>query len=556
MSSAPPVTIIGHRNPDADAICSAIAYAALKNHDGGNRYQAARCGNSNSRIDAILKRFGVALPTFVGDVTPRVRDIMTSNVIKVGPEATATEALELFDTHDLRVIPVTDADNRLLGAISIFDLGDYFIPKRKSQPKMRHVHASLSDIVQSLRAEAVHLVEPDRIDDLFVRVAAMDINSFGKIYQNDPHLVASSVIVVGDRTDIQEVSIHAGVRMIVITNGLPVQPHIVELARQRGVSLIRNSEDSATTTWLIRSAARVERLVRKPSLTFSPDEKLSLVRRRMINAEAYAYMVIDDDNRLLGMFTKTDLIKPVKTSIILVDHNELSQAVTGADQVNILEIVDHHRLGNPPTQQPILFINAPLGSTCTLVADLFEQTGIKPSAAIAGVMMGGIISDTLNLKGPTATPHDADVLQRLSGIAGISADELAHLIFNSGSVILSRTPDAVVSSDLKTYEEAGLRFAVSQVEELGFDSFWSRQEALSEALQQLVQAEGLHFASLLVTDINTQNSLLVVRGHEDFVARITYPAKSRTDVFELNGVVSRKKQLLPYLTSLLHGVAG
>ncbi|MCD8482827.1 MAG: putative manganese-dependent inorganic diphosphatase [Verrucomicrobia bacterium] len=546
-----PTYIIGHRNPDADAICSAIGYAALKRAKGETRYTAARCGNTNVRIDAILNRFNVPLPPFIGDVTPRVRDIMKTEVKKVHTQSTCKEALEIMDEFDLRCLPVVDENNRLQGSVSIFDLGDYFIPKPRQERKMRQVHTSLRKIVEALNAQVIFAFEPDREEDLFVRIGAMDIRSFGKFYSDDQALAGSSVIVVGDRYDIQHRSLQLGVRMIVITGNLPVEPDVISVAKERGVSLIVSPEDSATTSLIIRSAGIVDNVMSTKTFTVSPEEKLSVVKRKVTHTRALACMVVDEDNSLLGVFTNSDLLKPVQKSLILVDHNELSQAVAGADQVHIAEIIDHHRLGNAGTQQPILFINSPVGSTCTIIADLFQREGIDPDPAIAGVLMGGIISDTLNLKGPTTTDKDSEILQWLASLAGIASDDLADIIFSSGSVILGLDPDDVIQADCKLYDEEGVRFSVSQVEELGYENFWQREQAIEEALEAYRAKEDLLFSCLMVTDIYTQNSLLIVRGDEVFLDSISYPRKDRSDVFEMTGVVSRKKQLVPYLSSVL-----
>ncbi len=543
--------VIGHRNPDADAICSAIAYAAYKQALGDHRCIAARCGNSNARIDAILQKFHTPLPIFLGDVTPRVQDIMVRSPHHVHLHSTVAEALETIDRYDVRVLPVLAEERRLAGTISIFQLGEYFIPKPKSPREMRHVYTSIRDICRCLKASEHHIVQPDRLEDLYVRVGAMDIRSFGKFANEEPTLASQSIIVVGDRWDIQQKSIQAKVRLLVITGGLGVDDEIVEQAREKDVSLIVSPYDSATTSWIIRSATRVESLLNRKYAHFPAEEKLSMVRRKIANAFSPAYMVIDDEQRLLGLFTNGDLLKPTQTRLILVDHNELSQAVTGADQVNIIEIIDHHRLGNPPTQQPILFVNEPVGSTCSIIAGLFRRDGLPPNPTIAGILMSGIISDTLHLQSPTSTARDKELLDWLSGLAGISAHELAGLIFSSGSVILAQTPEAVIRSDLKIYEEGPIRYSVSQIEELGFTNFHDHSTELLAALHQVQTAENLFFSALLVTDINSQNSLLAIVGDADLIAQINYAAVEKDRVFDLPGTVSRKKQLIPYLTSLL-----
>jgi manganese-dependent inorganic pyrophosphatase len=229
--------------------------------------------------------------------------------------------------------------------------------------------------------------------------------------------------------------------------------------------------------------------------------------------------------------------------------------VPGADEVTITEIIDHHRLGALHTAQPILFINEPVGSTCTIVADLFRRENLQPTPEIAGILMSGLISDTLHLNGPTTTGKDAILLAWLSEIAGVNSKQLADEIFNSGSVILAAPPEKVVRSDLKIYEEEGIRFAVSQVEELGFDNFWQHAKPIARAVQDLREEEKLAFAALLITDINTQNSLLLVKGDDAFIQRISYPHVEQDEIFDMPGVVSRKKQLIPYLTSLIKEMA-
>lgn len=546
------IHIIGHRNPDADAICSAIGYAALKQRHGDADYIPARCGNSNARIDAILSRFGHALPTFIGDVTPRVRDIMVRDIIKVPPGSICTRALEMIDEHDVRMLPVVDEDGRLYGSVSIFDLGEHFIPRPRDERKMRHVYTTIENIVEALGARVIHTFAAEELRDFFVRIGAMDIRSFGRYYQDDEKLARNSIIIVGDRYDIQQRSIQSGVSMLVISGDLPVEEDVIQRAREEGVSIIVSPHDSATTSWIIRSAGCIDSLMRRETLNFRPDDKLSIVRRKLAGSDVAACMVVGDDERLMGVFTKSDLLKPVRTNLILVDHNELSQAVLGADQVNILEIVDHHRLGNPPTQQPIRFINLPVGSTSSIVADLFRKENLEPEARTAGVLMGGIISDTLNLRGPTTTALDAEVLRWLEQLSGTRAEDLAGEIFSAGSIIKSASPEEVLRSDMKTYHEHGQRFTVSQVEELGFNNFWDRCDELQDALHELRRQENLLFAALMVTDINSQNSLLLLSGEEDILDRVTYPRHAANDLFELKGTVSRKKQLLPYLVNLVH----
>jgi manganese-dependent inorganic pyrophosphatase len=552
--NAPPTYIVGHKNPDADAICSAIAYAAFKEARGERGYIAARCGNSNARIDTILRRFQQPLPHYLSDVSPRVHDLMTPNVVSVSENATCAEALELIDRHHIRILPVTTADRRPVGTISIGHLGGVFIP-RVSQPRlMRQVHSSLAAIARALKARIVNVVDDQRVEDFYVRVGTMDIKSFWTISERENIAARESIVIVGDRRDIQRRSIELGIRALVITSGLEVDADIVERAKAGGVSIIVSPYDSTTTGWLVRTASSIERVIDRNVVTVDADERIADVRKKF-SVTNHALLVVNDERALLGILTKSDIFKPVQTRLVLVDHNELTQAVAGADEVTIAEIIDHHRIGALHTAQPILFINEPVGSTCTIVADLFRREGLQPSPQIAGIMMSGLISDTLHLNGPTTTGKDAIMLAWLSEISGVSSKQLADEIFNSGSVILANPPEKVVRSDFKIYEEEGLRFAVSQVEELGFGNFWQHAKPIAQAVQDLREEEKLAFAALLITDINTQNSLLLVKGDETLIQRINYPHVEQDEIFDMPGIVSRKKQLIPYLTSLLKEMA-
>ncbi|MEX2472607.1 MAG: putative manganese-dependent inorganic diphosphatase [Gemmatimonadota bacterium] len=546
-----PIRVFGHRNPDADAICSALAYADFKTRTSSETYEAARCGNSNPRIDAVLDHFGARLPTFVGDVTPRLQEIMAQDLVTVRAEATCAEALELIDERDIQVLPVVDEEARLQGIVSIFQLGHHLLPRLERDRDMRWVDTSVTSIVGALGAEVLHLVDGERVEPIYVRIAAMAPGSFEAFATAEPTDVRRTAIVVGDRRNIQERSIELGVRLLVITGGLCVAPEVLEQARAHGVSVIVSPYDSATTAWTIRTATRIGGVMSGDYVAFRPEETVKSVRRKTATLDPAVFMVTNDGGRLLGVFTRRDILRPSSTKIILVDHNELSQAVPGADQVEIVEVVDHHRLGDLRTQDPILFINRPVGSTCTIVADLYRQANLTPTREIAGVLMGGLVSDTLNLQSPTTTGTDQEILTWLEGIAGLTGSDLADIIFSSGSVVASRTPADVIRLDRKVYVEGDFRFAISQVEEVGFEEFWDRCVPLREELEKSRTGEGLDFAALLVTDVKSQDSLLLVSGSPVLVEAITYTPIYPGEIYSLPGVVSRKKQLLPFLTGTL-----
>jgi manganese-dependent inorganic pyrophosphatase len=553
MKNESPIYVLGHKNPDADAICSSLAYTAYKHALGERHYVAARCGNTNPRIDAIIEHFRLPLPVFLGDVTPRIEAIMSRELYTVTPQSTCAEALELIDKYDVRALPVTNTANQLLGMISFFQLGEFFVPKPQASKDMRRVKTNMDSIVRSLNAEVLHLAKPQEVEELYVRVGAMHIKSFDSYRQQTDMPAEQSIIIVGDRRDIQELCINKKVRLLVITGRLAVDPEILQQAKENDVSLIISPYDSASTSWIIRTATHIDSLFEKKAKCFSPEDSIQLVQSRIASSNDPLYAVTNEANEIQGVFSKSDILRPSKTRIALVDHNELNQAVNGASKVQITEILDHHKLGNLPTHEPILFINRPVGSTCSIVADLFRSSGLTPAPEIAGAMMSGIISDTLFLNSPTTTPLESELLDWLAPIAGIEAKELANLIFSSGSVILNSTAEEVIRSDCKEYNEGNFRYSVSQIEELGFDNFNANATPLSEALNAHRKSEGLRLSLLLITDVNSQDSLLVACGDASILDQINYPQRGKNNVYFLSGIVSRKKQLIPYISNLLKG---
>ena len=315
------------------------------------------------------------------------------------------------------------------------------------------------------------------------------------------------------------------------------------------VAVVSSPHDTATTVLLARGAVRVDRMI-EPFISFSPDTPLEIARERAATSASFIFPIIGEDGTLVGVLAKSDFIKPVPRKLVLVDHNELSQAVSGADKIPIVEILDHHRIGGFANEQPIHFWNNPVGSTSTIVALCYHQMGVPVPPDVAGLLMAGLISDTLNLTSPTATAVDVRVLDDLSKIAGTDPTELAGQIFAVGSPLLTMTSGQVITADCKEYEENGRRFTISQIEELNFASLAEKQAALIDALERHRADRGLYFAALLITDINTQDSLLLACGAPEFLSRISFPTHG-PHVWELAGIVSRKKQLLPYLLQCL-----
>lgn len=544
--------VIGHKNPDMDAIVSAIAYARLKQLTGEPDTTAARCGSTNERIDFVLNKFGVPAPTFLSDVRPRVDDVMDCDVVCVNHLSPVYDAMQQIGETKFRGLPVVDDDNRCIGLISGFKVSQILFPPIEELSTTRRVEASVANVATTVRGTVLAGTPCQEYLRLTLVVAAMHFSSLEeRLAALDlPH----TIVIVGDRFRVQHMAIAMGAKALIVTGGLPVGDDVLEAARAAGTTVISSPHDTATTVLLARSAVTAERMLYADFQSISPDTSLAEARREVMLSSQFAFPVIDDDQRLVGILTKSDFLRTVPRQLILVDHNELTQAVDGAHEIPIVEIIDHHRLGSAATDAPILFLNRPVGSTSTIVATCYQQAGVAIPTEIAGLLMAGLISDTLNLSSPTTTDVDRGIMTELSAITGIEPAKLAEEIFSVGSPLLTMNADAAVTADCKDYCERGQFFSVAQIEELSFSHFDDKRNALIEALESFRATRNLLFSALLVTDINTQNSVLIVRGSKDYTKHIDYPELG-THLWQMDGVVSRKKQLLPYLSGVLGKMA-
>jgi manganese-dependent inorganic pyrophosphatase len=546
------ILVIGHKNPDTDAICSAIGYAEFKRRTGMSEAVAARCGDTNDRIDFVLKTFGVPAPKFVADVSPKISDVMQRRILSVRPDSTAAEALRLMDEKNLRLLPVLDENRKCRGLLSLFKLSKFLFPavnlNTNREHNSREVLSSLAGLAATLDGKLVVGFDTEREQELILMIGAMGLESFAARLEKFPP--EKSCVIVGDRWDIQNVAIREGVRVLIVTGGITVEPKTLEAAQKRNVSVITSPHDTATTASLCRAAVAVRHVLNEEFLCFRENAPLAAVRDEALSSGYLAFPVLGNDGETVGILSKTDFLKTVTRRLILVDHNELSQAVQGADEVEIIEIIDHHRIGALATQQPILFRNEPVGSSCTIVADCFFRHGVELPGDIAGLLLAGLVSDTLNLTSPTTTPRDAEILKKLEQLSGVNAREFTEKLFASGSLLTLKPAPQAIATDCKEYAENGAKFSVAQIEEIGFEQFWKRKDELLAALEVFREKRGFLFSTLLVTDVATQSSLLLVVGDEKFIKRIDYP-RLEPGIYELRDVVSRKKQLLPYVTHCL-----
>jgi manganese-dependent inorganic pyrophosphatase len=541
--------VIGHKNPDMDSIVAALGYADFKSRMGVPDVIAGRAGSINERVQFALDKFGVEAPAFFSDVSPRVEDVMERNVISVRDNATIEHALSQIGERKFRGLPVVDAGGRCVGLLSGFKVTRYLFPPAEMRSQAREVTASLADIVGTFGGRSLTGELEDEARTFCLMVAAMDPETFAaRVAQmDDPE---KTVLFVGDRNDIIGMAIGLGVRAIVLTSGLRYPEQFIEWALSSNVALIESPLDTATSVLLSRSAMQSRLLLEEKFRIFTPETLLEQARMEVAMTNDYAFPVVEDEGRLVGILSKSDFIRPVPRQLILVDHNEPAQAVMGADDVPIVEIIDHHRISTIVTETPILFINRPVGSTSTIVAGCYEQAGLAIPKPIAGLLMCGLISDTLNLTSPTTTEVDRYVMKQLETITGMRPGDLANEIFSVGSPLLTMTAEAAITADSKPYEERGKKFTVAQIEELSFSHFWEKADELLAALEEQRSAGKFYFCALLVTDVNTQDSVLLLRGGEGLTRLIDYP-EAGEHMWRLAGVVSRKKQLLPYLTGLL-----
>jgi manganese-dependent inorganic pyrophosphatase len=546
------IYVIGHKNPDTDSICSAVGYAHLLQLGGTQDAVAACCGDITARNQFVLTEAGVPFPEMLRDARPTAGHICSREPICANSGETFFDVYRRMQEHSLSDISVVDDEQRLIGIVALADLLQLLLPGMHGLGSSRQVDTNLKQIRDVVNGRLLHGVEIGRREKLILVVGAMSVESLStRLQQYDPE---SLILLCGDRDKIQRLAIEYGVRCLVITGNHDLSAELLELAKQRGVSIISVPHDTAMSAFMIKSARRIDSAVQTQFLSFAETTPLGTVARAVKDSPQSLFPVVDEQNRLLGTFSRSALINPTRTKLILVDHNEFSQAVHGAEEADILEVVDHHRLGgNLTTRLPIRFINEPVGATCTIVARQYRDRGLTPPPPIALCLSAGIISDTLNLSSPTTTETDREILNWLGGCAERNLERFASAFFAAGSALQSYTAAEALKQDCKQYQENGWKIAVSQVEESGLEIFWEKKEELSTALADLAHEQNCDFACLMVTDITRHYSLLLTHGEPEIRHSLNYP-KLETNLYELRGIVSRKKELLPHLMLILNKV--
>ena len=554
-----PIYVIGHRNPDTDAICSAIGYAAFLRDVRGMDAEAACCGEVSVRTNWVLQQAGVQAPKLLLDVRPTAATICRRDVLTAGPEEMFLSVYRKMSEKNFRSIPVVDEAGRLLGLPTIQEMAQLFLPPdiQNSQERRdavnREIRTSLNNIVAAVGGEAMGADgELDRVQDLVLVVAASSVETSRKRASLFP--TEQLAILTGDRPEIHALAIEMGARCLIVTGGFKPWDSIVAQAVAKGVTVICSPYDTASTSQLVRFSRPIREALTGDFLAFPSRAPLREVMHAVQHSQQPLFAVVDEESRtLVGVFSKSDLIEVPRARLVLVDHNEFAQAVAGADEAEILEVIDHHRLsGNLRTKEPIRFLNEPVGSTSTIVGIMYRMGGAAPDKGTSICLCAGIISDTLHLTSPTTTNTDREILEWLSGIAGVDCAQFVKDFFAAGSMLREQTPERALESDRKVFEENGWNISISQIEELGLDELWKREADLHRALEGLLAKHGLHFACLMVTDITRHHSVLLVAGDKRIIEQVDVDhAAVRPNVFDMPGVVSRKKQLFPYMSHVV-----
>ncbi len=540
--------VFGHRNPDTDAICSALAYADFLRRTTRPDAIAACCGTPNLRTEFALKKAKLQPPRIIMDIRPELEDVCNRKPVIATKDDVFFEVYQRMNEHEVRSIPVVDDEGRVTGIVTLLDLLELMLQGGVDPARSRQVTSTLAKVNSVVDGEFLHFIEPDRVDDYVVTVGAMSAEGFTNRMKEYP--AERLLVVSGDRPTIQLPALEMGVRALVVTGGYILSSGLLQLAKAQGVSVISSPYDTATTTMRIKAAQRIEPIIDTNFMKLSSKMPVAAARGHVFRSPQTIFPVVDG-GKLFGVISKSDLVNPPKPQIVLVDHNEISQAVQGAEDADIVEVLDHHRLGGSlKSNNPIRFYMEPVGSTCTLVAKMFQRASINPSPGIALCMASGIISDTLFLRSPTTTDVDREVLRWLEELCGVEMTEYANEFFQVGSALRSCSPEQVVREDCKEFEESGRRFSISQIEEIGFDLFWQRKDELAKALEDMAAEQSLEFSALLITDIASNGSLLLMSSEPDGWEEISYP-QLEDKLYELEQVVSRKKQLLPLIISLL-----
>jgi manganese-dependent inorganic pyrophosphatase len=539
--------VIGHKNPDTDSIVAAIGYAELKQQMGQDGVKAARAGKLNLQAEYILDRFNVPAPIFISDLVPKVKHYMSSDPVTINRHTPLWKALEILNSRNYKMLPIVDDDNTYLSSLHYNAFAENMLEKINPQKK-GIITTSVNHLAETLNAQPIFLDQEDQLFKALIVVAAQDIHSFRE--HINPLPIHNLIILVGNRPDVQEFVIDQGVRCLIVTGRKTLDKNLKKKAEQKGVSILISPFDTSTTSWLALYSTPVETMGDDNIRPVRQEDSIRNIKSLFDETVSHTLTVVDDSNHVIGVLTQSDLMKEPNLKIIMVDHNELTQAVEGIDNFRILEIIDHHRLGNVYTSQPITFINRPVGSTSTIIASLFFDNKVALRKEIASILLAGILSDTLVLRSATTTEVDREIAEYLADITDLTIESFGKDIMNAASMVSKKPTDEILTMDQKRYDEDPWSFTVSQVEVMSPDEIMDRKDEVLQSLEKMNSKNGTLFAALMVTDIINLNSILFIAGDTHFINLIAYP-KIDNNVYSMKGILSRKKQLIPLFTELL-----
>src|SRR6266700_1889716 len=542
-----PIYIIGHKSSDLDSVASAYAYARLLQLQGENQAVAARNGELKPEIRFVLERYQVEPPEVLDDVYLQVRDVMRRGVTCAYVDQPLLEAGQLLQEHNRRSMPVIDADNKVHGVIAVEDLAKLFFNDLDPR-SVNRVQLHRDNIVSVLKGRV--LVEGQRKLGNRVLVGAMQAESMAD------YIEPGCLVVLGDREDAQLTAIEHGAAALVITGDLLVSSRTLAAAKKQGVLVISTPHHTFTVVRLINLSISVQDIMYRDFDYCHPEEQMSEVQRKL--ARRRSLPVVDNEGKLVGYLSRTDLLNARPKRIVLVDHNEQSQAVDGIDEAELLGIIDHHRIADVRTNKPIMFRADPVGCTGTIIAGLYHEAGIAIPREVAGLLLAGLLIDTLILRSPTSTTKDERVAGELANIAGEDIEQYGQEIFAAAAADLSARPaESLITADFKEFTVGDTKFAIGTIETASPATIEQRIPELLKAMQRIAQERG--YASLLfmlVDIINMQCHLLIWGGEQAVAEVLGVPLEPDGHSVIVEGLVSRKKQLVPLLSRIQATMTG
>ena len=537
------VVVIGHRNPDTDSICSAIAYAELKNKTSSLVCEPRRAGRMNQETEFVLKKFGVTPPRMCTDVNPKIRDVDFREMPGINGSTSLRKAWEIMRDKQIDTLPITDADNELLGLITVKDIAtanmDVFDTEVLAKSR-----TSYKNILETLGGTMVVGDEN-----------AVCTTGHIKIGTATPEMLESAVekgdiVILTNRYESQLCAIEKEASLLIICNGAKVGRTIQRIAEETGVAIMSVACDSYAAGKLMSQCAPISYyMTRDDIVKFTLVTPVSDVTRVMTKVRHRYFPVLDEDGKYCGMVSRRNIIALRKRRIILVDHNEATQAVEGFDQAEILEIIDHHRIGSLETDGPVYFRNQPVGCTATIVTQMYDESGVEIPQKTAGLLLAAILSDTLVFRSPTCTPMDVGAANRLAKIAGVDINEFANEMFEAGEKLDGKTAEEVFLQDFKVFMCGDIRFGVAQGSYMTRKNLQAAEALLQPYLEEARNKQNVEDIYMLLTDVPKEESVVISDGR--YASEVladgfeTQPAEDGS--FTLPGVVSRKKQFIPAL---------